>query len=62
MRKALINFCVCEEGQDLVEYTLLIALVALGSVSLMKTQGASISPIWGSASTLVNNAATVASS
>jgi Flp pilus assembly pilin Flp len=62
MAKSLYNFWIDEEGQDLVEYTLLIALVALGGVSLMKAQGAGIKPVWSSAKTMVSNAATVATS
>jgi Flp pilus assembly pilin Flp len=62
MANALYNFWIEEEGQDLVEYTLLIALVALGGVSLMQAQGAGIKPVWGNASTMVSNAATVATS
>ena len=43
--------CVCtfwndEQGQDLVEYSLLIAFVALGSTVLFLGTGGNISGIW----------------
>lgn len=49
-----------EEGQDLIEYTLLLAFVALASAALFIQAGASVSTIWVSANTLLNNAAQVA--
>jgi Flp pilus assembly pilin Flp len=50
-----------ESGQDLIEYTLLLAFVALASASLFVSAGSSVSAIWGSASTQLTNAATSAS-
>lgn len=50
-----------ESGQDLIEYTLLLAFVALASASLFASAGSSVSGIWGSASTQLSNAATSAS-
>ena len=40
-----------EEGQDLVEYGLLIALVALGAVTAMKGLASAIASTFSSAST-----------
>jgi Flp pilus assembly pilin Flp len=40
-----------EEGQDMVEYALLLAFVALAAVSLLSTVKGSISTIWQSVST-----------
>ena len=37
-----------ESGQDLIEYTLLMAFVALASASLFISAGTSVSGIWGS--------------
>jgi pilus assembly protein Flp/PilA len=37
------NLVSCEEGQDLVEYTLLVALVALGAVASMRGVAHSVS-------------------
>ena len=59
--KAIANFCKDEQGQDLIEYTLLIAFVALGSAALFMGAGGSISTIWGSANTQLANAVNSAS-
>jgi Flp pilus assembly pilin Flp len=40
-----------EQGQDLIEYTLLLAFVALASAALFQSVGGSVSGIWGSTST-----------
>lgn len=47
-----------EEGQDLIEYTLLLAFVALASAALFIGAGASVNSIWNNANTLLNSAAT----
>ncbi|HEV2387929.1 MAG TPA: Flp family type IVb pilin [Candidatus Acidoferrales bacterium] len=39
-----------EQGQDLVEYALLVVLVALGAVVAMKSLGSAISDAFSSAS------------
>ena len=46
-----------EEGQDLVEYSLLLAFIALAAVALLSGVGKNISKIWTSISTEVSNAA-----
>lgn len=51
-----------ESGQDLVEYTLLLAFVALASAALFIGAGASIGSIWTTANTQLTNAATAATS
>lgn len=43
------RFCTDESGQDLIEYTLLIAFVALASAALFLGSGGSIKGIWSSA-------------
>jgi Flp pilus assembly pilin Flp len=50
-----------EEGQDLVEYTLLLAFVALASAGIFSSVGGSVSGIWGNASTRLGEAAASAS-
>lgn len=50
-----------EQGQDLIEYTLLMAFIALASAAVFVNAGQSISTIWGSASTQLSNAALSAS-
>jgi Flp pilus assembly pilin Flp len=42
----LRNFCKDEQGQDLIEYSLLMAFVALASAALFLGAGKSISGIW----------------
>lgn len=58
--KYLMNFLRDEQGQDLVEYTLLLAFVALASAALFIGAGASINSIWTTANTQLGNAATAA--
>jgi Flp pilus assembly pilin Flp len=50
-----------EEGQDLIEYTLLLAFVALASAALFIGAGNSINSIWTIANGILANAATSAS-
>jgi Flp pilus assembly pilin Flp len=50
-----------ESGQDLIEYTLLLAFVALSSASLFMSGGNSISAIWQVGSNTLSNAAAAAS-
>ena len=47
-----------EQGQDLIEYTLLIAFVALASAALFLGAGGSISTIWSATNLQLANAAT----
>ena len=57
----LRNFCKDEQGQDLIEYTLLMAFVALASAALFLGAGGSINKIWTSTNSQLANAATQAS-
>ena len=50
-----------EQGQDLIEYTLLMAFVALASAALFLGAGGSINKIWTSTNSQLANAATQAS-
>ena len=50
-----------EQGQDLIEYTLLMAFVALASAALFLGAGGSIKGIWNTTSQQLSNAATQAS-
>jgi Flp pilus assembly pilin Flp len=61
MTNFFTTFCKDEQGQDLIEYTLLLAFVALASAALFTSAGSSVSKIWGSASTNLAAAATSAS-
>jgi Flp pilus assembly pilin Flp len=58
----LHNFWKEEQGQDLIEYTLLMAFVALASAALFLGAVKSISSIWTTTNTQLNNAATTAGS
>ena len=53
----LRNFWNDEQGQDLIEYTLLMAFVALASAALFIGAGKSISSIWTSTNTQLSSAA-----
>ena len=58
----MMNFLRDEQGQDLIEYTLLLAFVALASAALFIGAGTSITNIWTIANTHLANAADSASS
>jgi Flp pilus assembly pilin Flp len=53
----LRNFWNDEQGQDLIEYTLLMAFVALASAALFLGAGGSISKIWTTTNAQLANAA-----
>jgi Flp pilus assembly pilin Flp len=46
MKTVWLNFVEDEHGQDLIEYTLLLAFVALASAALFIGAGKSVSGIW----------------
>lgn len=54
------NFLKDEQGQDLVEYTLLLGFIALASAALYQSISGNIVSIWTAANTAVGNAATAA--
>ena len=61
MKHAFVNFLKDEQGQDLIEYTLLMAFVALASAALFLGAGGSIKGIWqttNSQLTAANSSAT----
>jgi len=51
MKNMFMRFVKDEQGQDLIEYTLLMAFVALASAAIFTQAGNSIKGIWGNAST-----------
>jgi Flp pilus assembly pilin Flp len=61
MKNMMMRFVKDEQGQDLIEYTLLMAFVALASAAIFINAGNSIKGIWNSASSQLSNAATAAS-
>ena len=50
-----------EQGQDLIEYTLLMAFIALASAAIFVSVGGSATNIWGAANNQLSNAAVTAS-
>ena len=46
MKTFINNFLRDEQGQDLIEYTLLLAFVALASAALFMGAGNSVKGIW----------------
>ena len=57
----LRNFWKDDQGQDLIEYTLLMAFVALASAALFLGAGGSIKGIWTITNNQLSNAAVSAS-
>jgi len=60
MLSFLKTFWNDQQGQDLIEYTLLMAFVALASAALFLGAGGSIQGIWTTANTQLSNAAVAA--
>lgn len=56
----LRNLVKDEKGQDLIEYTLLLAFVVLASAALFISAGTSISDIWTASNTTLTSAASAA--
>ena len=61
MKQLMLNFLTDETGQDLIEYTLLMAFVALASAALFLGAGGSIAGIWSSSNSQLVAANTSAS-
>ena len=55
-------FIADDRGQDLIEYTLLLAFVALASAAIFISAGGSINTIWSVANSQLSAAATSATS
>ena len=51
-----------EEGQDVVEYALLLGLIALAAVLLLQQSGAQVAIIWGNIVTWLTTAAGIGGS
>ena len=60
MKKLIRQFVGEEEGQDLVEYTLLLAFVCLASAALFIGAGKSMANVWVDTNLIVDNAGQVA--
>lgn len=55
--KTIKAFYQDEAGQDLVEYSLLLGFLALGSLALLSTSGTSVKSIWSTINTNLSTAA-----
>jgi Flp pilus assembly pilin Flp len=62
MKSILVGFLREEQGQDLVEYSLLLAFVVLASAALFIGAGVQIGGIWSQANVRLTNANAVAAS
>ena len=62
MKKMLVGFLREEQGQDLVEYTLLLAFVSLASAALFLGTGGAVTGIWSVANSRLVNANSIATS
>jgi Flp pilus assembly pilin Flp len=60
MKQFILQFVREEEGQDLVEYTLLLAFVCLASAALFINAGSSLATIWTDTNTIASQAASAA--
>ena len=60
MQELISLFLQAEEGQDLVEYTLLLAFVCLASAALFIGAGKSMANIWVDTNLVMTNAGQVA--
>jgi Flp pilus assembly pilin Flp len=61
MTNLLHTFVKDEQGQDLIEYTLLLAFVCLASAALFLSAGGSVGGIWSAANSRLATANTSAS-
>ena len=61
MKTFLYNFIQDEQGQDLIEYTLLLAFVRLASAALFISAGGSVGGIWSATNSRLAAANTSAS-
>ena len=60
MQEFMRLFLRAQEGQDLVEYTLLLAFVCLASAALFIGAGKSMASIWTDTNLVLTNAGQVA--
>ncbi len=57
MKNMFMNFVKDEQGQDLIEYTLLMAFIALASAAIFISAGTSVNKIWSTANSQLSVAA-----
>ena len=62
MKQFIFRFVRDEQGQDLIEYTLLLAFVCLASAALFIGAGNTLAGIWSTTNTILVNANSLATS
>ena len=62
MKQFIVGFVRDEQGQDLIEYTLLLAFVCLASAALFIGAGNTLAGIWSTTNTILGNANSLATS
>jgi Flp pilus assembly pilin Flp len=60
MKNLMVSFLREEQGQDLIEYTLLLAFVCLAAAAIFIPEGQGIGSIWSVASGVTSQAASAA--
>jgi Flp pilus assembly pilin Flp len=60
MKNLMVRFLREEQGQDLIEYTLLLAFVCLAAAAIFIPEGKSLTEIWSATNVITTNAATAA--
>jgi Flp pilus assembly pilin Flp len=60
MKTISLRFITDERGQDLIEYTLLLAFVALASAALFISAGGTVNTIWSTANSRLSTAVSAA--
>jgi len=62
MKEVLIRFLLEETGQDLLEYTMLLAFVCLASAALFIDGGKNMAGIWSIGNSYISNGNVAAAS
>jgi len=60
MKAIFLHLLTDERGQDLIEYTLLLAFVALASAALFIGAGGTVNTIWSTANSRLTSGVTAA--
>ncbi len=60
MKQFIVRFVRDEQGQDLIEYTLLLAFVCLASAALFIGAGNTLAGIWSTTNSILVNANSLA--
>ena len=60
MKQFIVRFVRDEQGQDLIEYTLLLAFVCLASAALFIGAGNTLAGIWSTTNVILVNANSLA--